>query len=66
MMRVGFYLHNMHLQIEKSCEFPHQEATGKKIVEKCRGLPLVAKTIGGSLHLNQNPTHWNKILKSHI
>ena len=49
----------------KPCEFPHLEATGKKIVEKCRGLPLVAKTIGGLLRLNQNLTHWNKILKSH-
>ena len=50
----------------KPCEFPHLEAIGKKIVEKCKGLPLAAKTIGGSLRLNQNPTHWNMILKSHI
>ena len=35
-------------------------------MEKCKGLPLAAKTIGGSLRLNQNPTHWNMILKSHI
>jgi hypothetical protein len=50
----------------ESCEFPHLEAIGKKIVKKCRGLPLAAKTVGGSLRSNLNPTHWNKILKNHI
>ncbi len=50
----------------KPFEFPHLEAIGKKIVEKYKGLPLAAKTVGGSLRSNLNPTHWNKILKNHI
>uniref|UniRef100_A0A2N9J1N4 Disease resistance RPP13-like protein 1 n=1 Tax=Fagus sylvatica TaxID=28930 RepID=A0A2N9J1N4_FAGSY len=50
----------------ESCEFPHLEAIGKKIVQKCRGLPLTIKTIGGSLRSNLDLTHWEKILKNHL
>ena len=51
---------------KESCEFPHLDAIGKKIVQKCRGLPLTIKTIGGSLRSNLDLTHWEKILKNHL
>ncbi|XP_030969219.1 putative disease resistance protein At3g14460 [Quercus lobata] len=47
-------------------EFPHLLEIGKEIVEKCRGLPLAAKTLGGSLRSNFNQNDWIKIWKSHI
>ncbi|XP_065627788.1 putative disease resistance protein At3g14460 [Quercus suber] len=47
-------------------EFPQLLEIGKEIVEKCRGLPLAAKTLGGSLRSNFNQNDWIKIWKSHI
>ncbi|KAM4082217.1 hypothetical protein ACJW30_11G154500 [Castanea mollissima] len=47
-------------------EFPHLLEIGKEIVEKCKGLPLAAKTLGGSLRSNFNQNDWIKIWKSHI
>nr|XP_023878496.1 putative disease resistance protein At3g14460 isoform X2 [Quercus suber] len=47
-------------------EFPQLLEIGKEIVEKCRGLPLAAKTLGGSLRSNFNENDWIKIWKSHI
>ena len=49
-----------------SHEYPNLEVIGKRIVQKCKGLPLAVKTLGGLLHSKQEPKQWNKILKSDI
>ncbi|XP_050278639.1 putative disease resistance protein At3g14460 [Quercus robur] len=49
-----------------SHEYPNLEVIGKRIVQKCKGLPLAVKTLGGLLHSKQEPRQWNKILKSDI
>ncbi len=49
-----------------SSGYPNLEVIGKKIVHKCKGLPLAVKTLGGLLHSKQEPSEWNKILKSDI
>ncbi|KAG7948005.1 hypothetical protein I3843_14G123900 [Carya illinoinensis] len=45
---------------------PELEAIGRQIVEKCKGLPLAAKTIGALLSSNVDADHWNRILKSEV
>ncbi|XP_057977517.1 putative disease resistance RPP13-like protein 1 [Malania oleifera] len=45
---------------------PNLEFTGKKIVEKCGGLPLAAKTLGGLLCGKTKESEWEETLHSKI
>nr|XP_023924571.1 putative disease resistance RPP13-like protein 1 [Quercus suber] len=49
-----------------STAYPNLELIGKEIVQKCKGLPLAAKTLGGLLRLKFDPKEWVKILESSI
>ncbi|XP_034893045.1 putative disease resistance RPP13-like protein 1 [Populus alba] len=44
----------------------HLEAFGRKIVRKCKGLPLAAKTLGGLLHSVGDVRQWEKISNSSL
>ncbi|XVF86758.1 hypothetical protein PTKIN_Ptkin18bG0068500 [Pterospermum kingtungense] len=39
---------------------------GKEIAEKCKGLPLAAKTLGGLLRFKRSREQWQRILDSHM
>ncbi|XP_056165793.1 putative disease resistance protein RGA3 [Syzygium oleosum] len=54
------------LQVENFDSHPHLEELGRKIVEKCKGLPLAAKTLAGLLRGKYDPQYWKNILKSQI
>jgi hypothetical protein len=42
------------------------EVVGRKIMEKCGGLPLAVKTIGALLRSKPDVDEWDKILKSEL
>ncbi|KAB2063257.1 hypothetical protein ES319_A10G204700v1 [Gossypium barbadense] len=45
---------------------PNLKEVAKKIVRKCNGLPLAAKTLGGLLRTNVDLDAWEDVLKSEI
>ncbi|CAD5182894.1 unnamed protein product, partial [Musa acuminata subsp. malaccensis] len=51
---------------EYAGEFPHLEAIAKKIEGGLKGLPLVARIVGGLLKAQMNEKHWRNIAESEI
>ncbi|KAL7159827.1 hypothetical protein ABFS83_01G053300 [Erythranthe nasuta] len=47
-------------------EFPSLEAIGKQIVNKCAGVPLAAKALGGLLRFKRTEKEWNYVKESEI
>ncbi|RHN66153.1 putative P-loop containing nucleoside triphosphate hydrolase, leucine-rich repeat domain, L [Medicago truncatula] len=48
------------------CEYPNLESTGKKILDKCGGLPLAVKSMGQLLRRNFSQHEWIKILETNM
>ncbi|GLU11257.1 hypothetical protein SLE2022_280150 [Rubroshorea leprosula] len=49
---------------QKTCE--DLTPVGLRIVEKCKGLPLVAKTLGGHLQFKTTRKEWENVLNSEL
>ncbi|XVF83099.1 hypothetical protein PTKIN_Ptkin16aG0105500 [Pterospermum kingtungense] len=46
--------------------YPHLKVIGEAIVKRCKGLPLVAKALGGLLRCEVDADEWNTIVKSNL
>ncbi|KAG5221985.1 disease resistance protein [Salix suchowensis] len=42
------------------------EETGRKIAERCRGLPLAARTLGSLLRFKRSRVEWESVLNNHV
>ncbi|KAJ9687461.1 hypothetical protein PVL29_016092 [Vitis rotundifolia] len=49
-----------------SSAYPQLEAIGKKIIDKCQGLPLAIKALGSLLHSKVEVREWDDILNDEI
>ncbi|KAL7122805.1 hypothetical protein ACP275_01G066900 [Erythranthe tilingii] len=47
-------------------EYPNLEAIGKQIVNKCAGVPLAAKALGGLLRFKRTEMEWNYVKESEV
>ncbi|XP_059455104.1 putative disease resistance RPP13-like protein 1 [Corylus avellana] len=47
-------------------EHPNLQDIGEKMVERCKGLPLAARTLGGLLRTTQDRDEWEEVLTSKI
>ncbi|KAG6495941.1 putative disease resistance protein RGA3 [Zingiber officinale] len=45
---------------------PHLEHLGRKIVDKCKGLPLAVKLLGGALRNKEDVDSWEDILENEM
>ncbi|KAL9262463.1 putative disease resistance RPP13-like protein [Drosera capensis] len=63
----GWSLFSRHaLSHEERNAHPELEPIGRKIVEKCKGLPLSIKALAGVLHSNLDVKGWKDVLVSDI
>ncbi|KAL9258273.1 putative disease resistance RPP13-like protein [Drosera capensis] len=63
----GWSLFSRHaLSHEERNAHPELEPFGRKIVEKCKGLPISIKALAGVLHLNLDVRWWEDVLVSNI
>ncbi|WCJ19472.1 NB-ARC domain-containing disease resistance protein [Euphorbia peplus] len=63
----GWSLFSRHaFNDENSSKYPSLEELGRKIVKKCKGLPLAAKALGSLLRTKRDFEEWEKILKSSL
>ncbi|XP_062115544.1 putative disease resistance RPP13-like protein 1 [Humulus lupulus] len=63
----GWLLFAKHASINaNSNEYSDLEETGKRIVDKCKGLPLAIKSLGDLLRGKQNKEEWDNILINDI
>ncbi|XP_065632460.1 putative disease resistance protein RGA3 [Quercus suber] len=47
-------------------EFEQLEGLGRQIVEKCKGLPLAAKTLGSLMQYKRSIEEWRRVLDSNL
>ncbi|KAH6759784.1 hypothetical protein C2S51_016733 [Perilla frutescens var. frutescens] len=51
---------------EDSQVYPTLRESGRRIVNKCKGLPLAVKTVASVLVSNLDSDHWNEVLNSNL
>ncbi|KAG2664582.1 hypothetical protein I3760_16G088600 [Carya illinoinensis] len=54
------------LDAEDFSAHPDLKDIGEEIVERCKGLPLALKTVGGMLRCTKDRNEWEKVLKNKI
>lgn len=52
--------------VSKPQEFKEQEAIGREISKKCKGMPLVVNLIGATLQNKRNMHDWQSVLKNQM